>query len=670
MIDCTLDLMSSLGYLPLSLTHNKQLSSLANWTPPRKVLESANFTFKETRSICYEIKECHSGAHLIDTSPEFALFDTSLVDIKEIDVVLISNYLNMFGLPYLTERLGYTGAIYVTEPTYHFGRIMMGEMIKLIERTPKPRRQYLWKRIHRLVNLSLPRNHSMTRDPNKWVQIFSSVELASCLSKLKVVNYSQSIDIFGLFEVSAHSSGFCIGSCNWVLRSNHEKIVYMSQTSLLTSHPKPFDVTPLRDADIMLLTNLTPSPLINPDSMLGDLFTHTIQTIKNEGNVLIPCYPCGMVYDLVECIVGQLTIAGLTQVPLYFLSPVAEESLAYANILGEWLTTMKQSKVFVPEEPFMHSSLVRAGRLRHFSSVSDPAFNDAFKTPCVLFTSHPSLRFGDVVHFINLWGQSSKNLLVMTEPDYPCQEAINPFLPLAMKVLYIPIDTNWNFRQANNLLSGELRPAHLVLHDNYVTKPSINYGVHGLSSTDLVIELQNAIEDSGSTDATTSNNQVAVVKGNKFKSTTIHSYGYQESFDLSGVRATYERMDIDPSFANQIIQSEIRPGLCFSTVNGSLLARDNKYTLKPIELNASEISRLPPSAYYYGTLNLPLFMELLARSGITDATVEGAKNGRIIELRSMKAVIHVEESQTHIITADPNSRSRLRALVASCLRRF
>lgn len=670
MIDCTLDFMSTLGYLPLSITHNHQLSSLSNWCPPRERLKLANFNFKESRLINYEIKECHTGVHCVDASPEFALFDTNSIDLKTIDVVLISNYLNMFGLPYLTERLGFNGVIYVTEPTYHFGRIMMEEIIRLIEATPKPKRQHLWKRIHDQVNLSITRNQAMNRDPNTWLPIFSSKELSSCLSKLKVVNFSQSIDIFGLFEVSAHSSGFCIGSCNWVLKSDHEKIVYMSQTSILTTHPKPFETQPLQDADVMLLTNLTPSPLVNPDTMLGDFCSHTIQTLKNEGNVLVPCYPCGMVYDLIECIAGQLTVANLTQVPIYFISPVAEASLAYANILGEWLTSTKQSKVFIPDEPFIHSSLVRAGRLKHFSSVSDPEFSAVFKSPCVLFTSHPSLRFGDVVHFMQLWGQSAKNLLVMTEPDYPMQETINPFLPLAMKILYIPIDTNWNFKQANNLLSNELRPSHLILHTNYVTRPSLNfYNNHGFSSTDLMIELQNAIEDTPAAHNGDNQNNMALVKS-KPKSTAVHSYGFQESLDLSGVKATFERMQIDPNFANQIIQSEIRPGVCFATVNGTLVARDNKYTLHPIDPIVGKGQNLPPRSYYYGSLNFPLLMELLARSGITDATVEGAKAGKLIELRSMKAVIHVEDTQTHIMTADENSRLRLRALVASCLRKF
>lgn len=688
MVDCTLDFMSILAYLPLSLVQNHRLLELPNWNPPRDKLKEVNLNFKESRLINYEVKECHAGFHCVNSAPEFATFDMDSIDVGKIDVVLISNYLNMFGLPYLTERTPFSGVIYVTEPTYHFGRMLMEEVVKLIERTPCPKRAHLWKRIHDQVNLCLPRNHLMNRNPNDWLPIYSSKELASCLSKLKIVSFQQSIDIFGLFDVSAHSSAFCIGSCNWVFKSNHEKVVYMSHTSLLTTHPKPFESHPLQDADVLVLTNLTPSPLINPDTMLGDFCSHTIKTLRNDGNVLVPCYPCGLVYDLIECIAGQLAVANLQNVPIYFISPVADSSLAYSNILSEWLTTNRQSKVFIPDEPFIHSSLINAGKLKHFSSVSDQAFNEAFRSPCIVFTAHPSLRFGDVVHFIQLWGQSSRNLMILTEPDFPCQEIVNPYLPLLMRMLYIPIDTNWNFKQANALLSNELRPAHLILHNNYVTKPPANYPaqIHSFSNTDLMIELSspNAIEESSTslvipgtslatTDNTgTSNDLVAKCRTTK---TTIHPYTFENSVDLCGSKSLYERIKIDPKFADQIIQNEIKPGITFATINGTLVAKDNRYSLQCmdedlIRKGVKGGGTLPPSHYYYGNLDFQLLLELLSRNGITDASVESAKGSRIIELRSMKAVIHLEESQTHIITADYDSRDKLRDMVTTCLRKF
>ena len=47
-----------------------------------------------------------------------------------------------------------------------------------------------------------------------------------------------------------------------------------------------------------------------------------------------------------------------------------------------------------------------------FSTVD--GFSNTFKTPCVVFAGHPSLRFGDAVHFIEMWGSSSVNTIIFT----------------------------------------------------------------------------------------------------------------------------------------------------------------------------------------------------------------------------------------------------------------
>ena len=46
------------------------------------------------------------------------------------------------------------------------------------------------------------------------------------------------------------------------------------------------------------------------------------------------------------------------------------------------------------------------------TNVSD--LQNDFKCPCIVFTGHPSLRFGDVIHFIEMWGKSSSNTIIFT----------------------------------------------------------------------------------------------------------------------------------------------------------------------------------------------------------------------------------------------------------------
>lgn len=69
----------------------------------------------------------------------------------------------------------------------------------------------------------------------------------------------------------AVSSGYCLGSSNWVLSSGHEKIAYVSGSSTLTTHPRPINQFALKYADLLILSGLTQTPTANPDSMLGEL---------------------------------------------------------------------------------------------------------------------------------------------------------------------------------------------------------------------------------------------------------------------------------------------------------------------------------------------------------------------------------------------------------------
>jgi len=165
-------------------------------------------------------------------------------------------------------------------------------------------------------------------------------------------------------------------------------------------------------------------------------------TLRAGGCVLIPCYPSGVVYDLFECLSTHLDKSGFTQVPLFFISPVAETSLAYSNILAEWynqmipryarytflhllfffillsfisrLSTNKQNKVYLPEEPFPHAFLVKNARLKHYTSTYAEGFSNDYRQPCVVFCGHPSLRFGDAVHFVQLWGNNPLHTVIFT----------------------------------------------------------------------------------------------------------------------------------------------------------------------------------------------------------------------------------------------------------------
>lgn len=68
---------------------------------------------------------------------------------------------------------------------------------------------------------------------------------------------------------------------------------------------------PMADSDLIILTNLTQAPTANPDNSLGELCVSVASTIRNGGNVLIPSFSSGIIYDLIECLISHLSNAGL-----------------------------------------------------------------------------------------------------------------------------------------------------------------------------------------------------------------------------------------------------------------------------------------------------------------------------------------------------------------------
>jgi len=71
--------------------------------------------------------------------------------------------------------------------------------------------------------------------------------------------------------------------------------------------------------------------------------------------------------------------------------------------------------VYIPDDPFPHAQLVKDGRLKHYKSLHDIP---EVRQPCVVFCGHPSLRFGDVTHLIETWGNNHMNTIIFTGTEF------------------------------------------------------------------------------------------------------------------------------------------------------------------------------------------------------------------------------------------------------------
>lgn len=138
-----------------------------------------------------ELKDCF-GRLFIDSALEFQPPNNKIIDFSEIDVILISNYMNMLALPYITEKTGFKGIIYATEPTLQIGKFFLKELVEYIEASPKTNIATEWKEV--IINLPAPLNE--IKNAKSWRHIFSTEDVNNSLARVNVAGYDQKLVIF------------------------------------------------------------------------------------------------------------------------------------------------------------------------------------------------------------------------------------------------------------------------------------------------------------------------------------------------------------------------------------------------------------------------------------------------------------------------------------------
>jgi len=474
LLDCAFESDAFLSFIPAIQDTRHSLNN----SPYNQNFEN-NDTRKQENNVI--IKQIANNMFINDPANiKFQLPQFGLIDPTSIDVVLVSNYLNLLALPFLTEYTGFRGQIYATEPTKYLGRQLLIELVQYMEQLKtvplytvssvlNSAQTALWQQENFIQTLS---SELLKRFPNvsEWRSLYTLTDVESCMSKIKAVSYRQEIRIFDSVLLMPLSSGYCLGSANWIIQSDFEKIVFVSHSAQSGNrHSSPLDDERIAGCDVMIMSNhAVVSPLQSSfTQVLADLCSRIGVTLHNRGNVLIPCQSTALILDLFDVLVGYLKKMNFHNVPIYFISPVGDALLAYSDIVAEWLCKSRQDKVYLPEPPYSHGEFIKAGKIKHFSNIYDGKFGQAFHQPCIIIGGHPSLRCGDMMHLTNAWKHDPKNAIIFIgtcslDPDYDWLRALAPFEPIKMNVYFCPLDSRLTSVETEELLQ-KWKPRILLL---------------------------------------------------------------------------------------------------------------------------------------------------------------------------------------------------------------
>ncbi|POG79940.1 hypothetical protein GLOIN_2v1522313, partial [Rhizophagus irregularis DAOM 181602=DAOM 197198] len=166
----------------------------------------------------------------------------------------------------------------------------------------------------------------VTADWNVARSLYSIADIQSCIDKVRPVRFGEHLNLYELEVDGAYGLDYC----NWMIDCGGEKISIVSSSSMVQNiHPLPFDETVFSNADD------------------GARFETILIEIGN----------------CVGFLSQHLRAVGLRGIPFYAVYPMAEESLKYSNICGEWMCTERQQKMYLPDNLMHYQDMIEQSLL-------------------------------------------------------------------------------------------------------------------------------------------------------------------------------------------------------------------------------------------------------------------------------------------------------------------
>lgn len=488
------------------------------------------------------------------------------------------------------------------------------------------------------------------------------------MQKVQALKYGEQTCYNGTLLIKALSSGLEIGTCNWAISSPKGIVANLSSSCLVSSTAMEFDYHALHGSDMIIYSDFytwnsgndvddniscSASTTYNLSSVsdndnngeasaesllkldegaeemekLAFICSCSIDSIKAGGSVLIPIGRLGIILQLLELMSVSLESLNM-KLPIFFISSVAEEVLAFSNIIPEWLCKQRQEKMYSGHPLFDHVELLKDKRLQLFHALHSLELLKSWQEPCIVFCPHWSLRLGPVVHLLRRWCGDPNSLLVMESGDQT-DLALLPFKPMAMKVLQCSFLSGIRLQKVKPLLN--------ILQPKFVLFPE--------NSRRLIPTLNNSI--------------------------SITYFSGKETLRIPNLKVNSE-LDIATDLSLHLNWTKLKhKGISIARLKGQLFMEHGKYRIRPG--NEQVISTQTRSLLHWGMLDLESLLNSLRRMGINGSVEQGmddsGSGSSIIVhiLEPKKALIEVKATNTVVSTDDEDLASQISETICSIL---
>ncbi|XP_011203816.2 probable cleavage and polyadenylation specificity factor subunit 2 [Bactrocera dorsalis] len=317
-------------------------------------------------------------------------FDPNLIKelkrhVHTIDAVLLSHpdVYHLGALPYLVGKLGMNCPIYATIPVYKMGQMFMYDL-------------YM--------------SHYNMYD----FDLFSLDDVDAAFDKIIQLKYNQTVSLKGKgygITVTPLPAGHMIGGTIWkILKVGEEDIVYATDFNHKKErHLNGCELERLQRPSL-LITDAFNAQYQQARRRARDekLMTNILQTVRNNGNVLIAVDTAGRVLELAHMLdqLWKNKESGLMAYSLAMLNNVSYNVIEFAKSQIEWMSD-KLMKSFegARNNPFQFRHMQLCHNLAELAKMSSPK---------VVLASTPDLESGFTRELFVQWAANPSNSIIIT----------------------------------------------------------------------------------------------------------------------------------------------------------------------------------------------------------------------------------------------------------------
>lgn len=310
--------------------------------------------------------------------------------IHQIDAVLLSHPdpLHLGALPYLVGKLGLSCPIFATIPVYKMGQMFMYDLYQ---------------------------SRHNTEDFN----LFTLDDVDSAFERIIQLKYSQTHNLLGKghgLQITPLPAGHMIGGTIWkIVKDGEEEFVY----AVDYNHKKERHLNGcLLDGIVrphLLITDAFNADCVQNRRMQRDeqLMNTILQTVRNDGNVLIAIDTAGRVLELAHLLdqMWRNQDSGLMTYSLALLNNVAYNVVEFAKSQVEWMSDkILKSLEDQRNNPFQFKYIQICHSLADLHKVPEPK---------VVLASVPDMQCGFSRELFVQWCGNPKNCIVLTSRTSP-----------------------------------------------------------------------------------------------------------------------------------------------------------------------------------------------------------------------------------------------------------